>query len=490
MSSRSFGAWPAEEIGALAHRHIRKSPDRESALPFRDFEVGNFPHLASDVGHNRAMHDPKGTPQAGQAADADRTAAYRPLNRGREVFDRWRRRLGLEPLDVWFAALRVATLGAGMVWWALATDAASAPSAAVLTAFLAFTVALYTVNVAWPGHLARLYHIALVFDLGIVFVLVRLTGGFASDLHLAFILLIALHAFYSGLRTGLATAGSAIALYALAGPWPPPIPGFLLRTAFFALVGLSMGIVSEQARRRREALEEHQEHLMRSDRLATIGELAAGLAHELRNPLAGVAGALHVLGGRLPPDDPSRDLLVDVQAQITRMNKTLTDLLQHARPAEPQRIAVDINALLEHSVQFLPRGNVRVIRDFDESLPPLLADPNLLHQAFLNILVNARQAMPDGGRLTMRTRRAGGNGGGIHVLIDDTGEGIRAEHAARIFQPFFTTKSQGTGLGLAIAARVVEQHGGRITVASAPGQGTTFTIALPVLSASLERTGR
>lgn len=389
------------------------------------------------------------------------------------------RRLGLEPLDLWFAGLRAGTLAVGIAWWALAPDWTRAPQAPLLAMFFVFSVGLYLLNAVRPGRLRTLYRVALVFDLGVVFFLVLITGGYESDLELAFILLIALHAFYFGLTTGIATATAAMALYALAVSWPPPMPGFPLRLAFFALVGVCMGVLSEQARRQREALQEQQEQLIRSDRLATVGELAAGLAHELRNPLAGIAGALRVLGSQLPPDEGRQVLLSDVQAQIVRMNKTLTDLLDHARPAEPRRISIDINALLEHSLRFFPRGNIEIVRDFETPLPALSADPNLLHQAFLNILVNARQAMPAGGRLTLKTRLAETPHRRVHVRISDTGVGIDREHLSRIFQPFFTTKSQGTGLGLAIASRVVEQHGGRVTVESSPGAGTTFTIALP-----------
>ena len=143
-------------------------------------------------------------------------------------------------------------------------------------------------------------------------------------------------------------------------------------------------------------------------------------------------------------------------------------------------VGLDLNELLEQSLRFLPRGAIEIVRQFDESLPPLRADPGLLHQAFLNILVNARQAMPGGGRLTVRTQLAETDGPEVHVLISDTGVGIAAEHLDRIFRPFFTTKRGGTGLGLAIAARVIDQHGGRIGVESVPGQGTTFTVVLPL----------
>jgi len=140
---------------------------------------------------------------------------------------------------------------------------------------------------------------------------------------------------------------------------------------------------------------------------------------------------------------------------------------------------VEINGVLEQSLKFLPRGDIEVVRRLDSSLPPVSADPNLLHQALLNILVNARQAMPHGGRLTIETRTLPGNGRPVQIRIADTGVGIPEDQLGRIFQPFFTTKAQGTGLGLAITARVVEEHGGRITVESVVGKGTTFTIALP-----------
>ena len=393
--------------------------------------------------------------------------------------EQWGRRVGLEPLDLCFLGLRAGTFAVGLAWWALAADWTRAPQLPILAGFLVFTVGLYLLNAIRPGHIARLYRVALVFDLMVVCFLVRMTGGYASDLHLAFILLVALHAFYFGLLTGLAATVAAAALYVVAGGWPPPMPGFALRIGFFGLVGLCMGVVGDQARGRQRALEEQQEQLLRSDRLATVGELAAGLAHELRNPLAGISGALHVLGGQLAPGDERRVLLADLHAQIARMNKTLTDLLQHARPAKPQRIAVEINALLEQSLRFLPRGEVEIVRRLGGALPCVHVDPGLLHQAFLNILMNARQAMPHGGQLTVETRLCPTDRRWVEIRVTDTGTGIPAEHLPRVFQPFFTTKAQGTGLGLAIAARVIEEHGGRIVVESSVGQGAMFGISLP-----------
>lgn len=395
------------------------------------------------------------------------------------VLERWGRRVSLDPLDLWFLALRAGTFAAGAAWWALDPQPLRAPPLVVLGVFASVSVALYVYNAVRPGRIARLYRVALVADLLLVFMAVRSTGGFASELHLAFILLIALHAFYFGFPTGLVVATTATVLYALAVGFPLPQPAFALRAGFFGLVGLTMGLVAEQRRRRQQALDQQQQQLLHSDRLATVGELAAGLVHELRNPLAGIAGALHVLAGRLASGDDSHALLADVQVQIARMNGTLTNLLHHARPPQPQRIEVEINAVLDQSLQFLPRGGIEVVRRFGSRLPPVQVDPTLLHQAFLNILVNARQAMPRGGRLTLETGPANGQGRGVEITISDTGTGIAPEHLDRIFQPFFTTKSQGTGLGLAIAARVVEQHGGRIAVESRAGAGATFRVVLP-----------
>ncbi len=394
--------------------------------------------------------------------------------------------LGLEPIDLWFAGLRAALLIAGLAWRALEPDWTRAPQVSILTVFFVFSIVLYLLNAVRPGRIALLYRVALVFDLGLVFLLVRMTGGFASELHLGFALLIAVHAFYFGLATGLGAAAAAIGLYALAGDWPPPMPTFVIRVAFYAFVGLCLGLLSEHKRQQGAILRQQQEQLVHFDRVAMVGELAAGLAHELRNPLAGISGALHVLSRQYESGDERHLLLADVQAQIGRMNKTLSDLLQLARPRAPQLTIVDVNALLSHGLRFVLQGGVEIVQELQRHLPPLLADANLLHQAFLNILVNAVQAMPHGGRLTVRTRLEEANGRVVHVEISDTGAGIAREHVGRIFQPFFTTKAQGTGLGLAIAARIIEQHDGRIAVDSVLGESTTFTITVP---ASPNRSG-
>ena len=415
---------------------------------------------------------------------------------------------GLAPMDRWLAALRaVALLGAAAWLMVHLRDHPMDPEAhhhlvRLFAAFSAYSLLIYVANWLRPGRLRLLYRIAMFLDLAFIFHLVRITGGMASDFYLALYLLIALHAFYFGLATGGGVALLASALYLLVDPWPPPIHlnDLALRLGFFLLVGLSMGGLSERERwerglveqlnRELEAQDQHlretQEQLIRSDRLATVGELAAGLAHDLRNPLAGISGALHVLTDQLPRDGPQRPVLAEVQSEIARMDKTLHDLLQHSRPPAPQYLPLNVNGIVENSLWLLPRtpgAGIEIVKHLDPDLPTLRLDPNLFNQALLNVLVNARQAMPNGGRLTVTTRLHPapiGNGRVVEVAVADTGAGIPPEHVSKIFHPFFTTKAQGTGLGLAIANRIVDQHGGRISVESEPGKGATFRIILPV----------
>ena len=413
----------------------------------------------------------------------------------------------LDPLDCWMAGLRAVALVGGLGWLLLhVRDHPIDPHAhrqtlALFLAFGVYSVGLYLINAWRPGHVRPLYRAAMAVDLAFLLMLVRVTGGMLSNFYLAFYLLIALHAFYFGLATGTALAVLTGGLYVLlegsAGVLSPSDLG--LRVGFFLLVGVCMGGLAERERRERwvverlnrqleeqqQGLKVMQEQLIRSDRLATVGELAASLAHDLRNPLTGISGALHVLSGELPEENSQQALLAEIQLQIGRMNKTLTDLLWHARPATPECLPLSVNEVVEHSLWFFPIGSpsgIRVRKDLAPDLPPLRLDPNLLHQAFLNILVNARQAMPEGGTLAVRShlRRNGDGTRTIEVEIADSGVGIPPEHLKRIFQPFFTTKAQGTGLGLAIAVRIVEQHGGRIDVESQPKQGATFRISLPV----------
>ncbi len=246
-------------------------------------------------------------------------------------------------------------------------------------------------------------------------------------------------------------------------------------------------------RSERELKRLHAEQLRRADRLATLGELAAGVAHEIKNPLAGIAGATQILAREFGEGDPRYPVTQEILKLIERLDHTIRDLLDFSRPSVPSYSQVNINQVLEKTL-FLVEGmpeaksnRVAVRTELDPALPTLSADPNLLRQVFLNFALNAIQAMPRGGVLTIATRSSADPARGevhpperfVEISFSDTGQGIEKDKQRSIFTPFFTTKTQGTGLGLPICLRIVEQHGGRITVESEPGKGSVFRVYLP-----------
>jgi signal transduction histidine kinase len=188
----------------------------------------------------------------------------------------------------------------------------------------------------------------------------------------------------------------------------------------------------------------------------------------------------------LPAGDPKRAVLDEVLSQVERMDKAVRNLLSFARPPEPRLSPVDVNELVGKLLDFLApqfaKHGITVERRLAAGLPTLTLDPDLVQQAFLNISLNAIQAMAGGGRFTAETlteQRPGEAAGNVKILFSDTGPGITMEDLGRIFSPFFTTRQQGTGLGLSITQRIIEQHNGDITVSSRPGSGAAFTITLP-----------
>jgi len=240
-----------------------------------------------------------------------------------------------------------------------------------------------------------------------------------------------------------------------------------------------------------EELERYHEHRMeRAEALANIGELAAGLAHEIKNPLAGIAGALQILSADLSGGDPKREIFEETAMQVKRIEKTVTDLLSFARPQPPEFAPVDLNEAFRAALFLVQQQSEAKRITFQEDLAPTLpqvrVDPRQIQQVFLNLILNAVQAMPGGGKVTVRTqgiRRSNPSGeearSAVQVEVEDTGPGIPDDIREHIFEPFFTTKHKGTGLGLAIVRRIVAEHRGEIKVKSFPGKGTTFTVILP-----------
>jgi len=220
--------------------------------------------------------------------------------------------------------------------------------------------------------------------------------------------------------------------------------------------------------------------MSRAEYLATLGELAAGLAHEIRNPLAGIAGVIEIIGRDLPSTSPARAVVKDVRLEIAQINRILTDLLETARPHPPQICLSNLNTTVEHAVM-LARQQVlsKPIKIELQQAPDLAEvehDSDQIHQVLLNLLLNAVQAMEDAGTVRVEI---GSRDDHATVVVCDTGRGIPPQNLPNIFRPFYTTKGNGTGLGLSLARRIVEEHHGRIDVNSVVGKGSKFTVVLP-----------
>jgi signal transduction histidine kinase len=248
----------------------------------------------------------------------------------------------------------------------------------------------------------------------------------------------------------------------------------------------------EQLRAGREEVERlHRTQMTRAEHLATLGELAAGLAHEIRNPLAGIAGVVEMIGRDLPEDSANREILQEVQGEVRHIQKLLSELLQYARPRPPQILSTDLNATAEHAIAIARQQILSqpIEMEFapDKALPPVEHDPAQIQQVIVNLLLNAIQAIEGAGRVRVALSTQDGC---AVVRVSDTGRGISPTHLPNIFRPFFTTKGQGTGLGLSLARRIVEEHSGRIEVSSTPGQGTEFVIWLPLSKSSYNESVR
>lgn len=243
-----------------------------------------------------------------------------------------------------------------------------------------------------------------------------------------------------------------------------------------------------------------EEEMQKKERLATIGEMAAGMAHEIRNPLASLSGSIEVLKSELSLRNEHLKLMEIAVREAGRLNSIITQFLLYAKPHRPRRRETDLHALLSDTVQLLqnnPEYNNRIRVELQIAPEPLMIsiDPDQVRQVFWNLSINAFQAMPEGGVLTIATRHVTPKKAKtvpleqVEILFADTGEGIRKEDLSKIFYPFFTTKSTGSGLGLAIVHRIIEEHAGEIRVESS-SKGTTFFVSFPVETMHRERSSK
>jgi signal transduction histidine kinase len=234
-----------------------------------------------------------------------------------------------------------------------------------------------------------------------------------------------------------------------------------------------------------QQLKESQEQLIQAEKLTSLGQMAASIAHEINNPLAGVLVYTQLLSKKVAGDtlkeEEALDYLSKMESEVSRCSRIIRNLLDFARQSEPMLRLVDINQVIEQVLAMVGHQaqlqNVEVVKEFSPSLPKVMADFDQLQQIFTNLTLNAIQAMPDGGRLTIRSSAVDGE---VRIDVQDTGWGISKEDMGKLFTPFFTTKAKGkgVGLGLAVVHGIIERHKGRIKVQSEVGKGTTFSVYL------------
>ncbi len=345
---------------------------------------------------------------------------------------------------------------------------------------------------------------SLLAALAVVSVLHYTTSPERAGLHVLYQRLyygpIIVGAYWFGVWGGLATAVAAALAYAphIHHTWANNAPYTFSQYSelvIFVCAGLLVGFLADVQRRltkqyrdvaaslestNRQLTESHAQ-LRRADRLAALGQIAAGLAHEIRNPLAGIKGALGIVVTKVAHGTPEAEFAGIAATEVERLDELVQEFLTYARPRAPELKAVPLGDVVEHVLLLLrpeaEQAGVVLVHEAREPLPDTQMDPEQIRQVLFNVVLNGIQVSPPSGEIRIMTFRSGGQ---AVVQVTDQGPGIPPEHLARIFDPFFTTKPHGTGLGLAISQRIVEAHQGDIDVRNAPGGGAVVRIGLPL----------
>jgi signal transduction histidine kinase len=339
--------------------------------------------------------------------------------------------------------------------------------------------------------------------LSLCYVLIGFTGSIQSSFWLLLLLPVVSAATMFGLAGTLiftTLSGAAYLSFLLYLDWEryaldwPEISLLSQHMLFLYLVAnlanlLAADLREQSAKHRRTAEQlaeanrqvlEAEEAVRRSDRLAALGQLTAGLAHELRNPLGTIKASAEMLGQTLSSENEvAREVAGFISTEVDRTNSLVTRFLQFARPLQARLETADLHQMLDRAIAAAEReaANVSIYKAYAPEIPPFAFDAELMERVFYNLVVNAAQASPAGGAVTVKTRL---NGRNAEILVIDRGSGIDRKQMEQIFNPFFTTKPAGVGLGLAIVSKIVDEHGGKIAVESESGKGSIFCVSLPM----------
>jgi len=393
------------------------------------------------------------------------------------------------------------------VVWLLLFTALAAVSVNIDAWEIALLAALAAVQIVEPRVWTRVStrgRIGLiVLKLALCYLLIGYTEGVASRYWLVLLLPVVTAATTLGVAGTLAfslVVGAAYLSFLLFLDWtqfmigPEEVAQIALRVIVLAMVGnlanMQAEALREQSRKNRltaeqladanRHLQEAEEAVRRSDRLAALGQLSAGLAHELRNPLGTIKASAEILSRNVAAENEvAREMAGFIGSEVDRTNSLVTRFLQFARPLQVRLDTADLAQAVDHAIAMVEREapNVSIYRNYSPEIPPFPLDSELMERVFYNLLLNAAQATPAGGAITVKTRAAGGT---AEVAVIDRGSGIEPGTLDSIFNPFFTTKPEGVGLGLAIVAKIVDEHGGKIAVESEAGKGSVFRVLLPM----------
>ncbi len=344
--------------------------------------------------------------------------------------------------------------------------------------------------------------LGIAVKLALCYMLVWETDGIESSYFLIFLLPIISAASIFGLWGALTATLAASALYlsfllyVLEGYYVPPDGQreIATRVLFYFVIAVLVNRLATENRlktdslsRANRELSEAQAEVRRSERLAALGQLSAGLAHEMRNPLGVIQASAELLAKNVSAEnDVAREVAGFIGSEVNRTNALVTRFLDFARPSKVHRELQDLTPIVERAAQQIEEtarnedADISVVKEL-RPVPRFAFDATLIESSVLNLLLNAKEASPPGGTIRVETDVSGGE---ALIIVHDRGEGISPETLEDIFNPFFTTKPTGVGLGLAMVSKFVDSHNGSIQVESAPGQGTTFRIALPLDSAA------